>query len=72
MWENRDYYNGISVLPYDAGTYKQAPFEDITEDEYFKLYENLKDIDLTKVIELDDETNLSGELACSGSSCEVQ
>jgi ribonucleoside-diphosphate reductase alpha chain len=34
MWDNRDYYNGLSVLPYDGGTYTQAPFEDITEDRY--------------------------------------
>ena len=31
----------------------------------------LQEVDLTKVVELDDETNLSGELACSGGSCEI-
>jgi len=35
------------------------------------LIEALKDIDLTKIVELDDDTNLSGELACSGGSCEI-
>ncbi len=34
MWENRDFYNGLSVLPYDGGSYIQAPFEDCTEEEY--------------------------------------
>lgn len=71
MWENRDFYNGISVLPYDGGTYKQAPFEDITEDEYNRLYDSITGIDLTKVIELDDETDLSGEVACGGGGCEL-
>lgn len=72
MWQNRDVYNGLSVLPYDNGSYKQAPFEDITKEEYDKLTDTLKNIDLTKVVELTDETNLSGELACSGGNCEVK
>ncbi len=71
MWDNRDHYNGISVLPYNGGSYKQAPFEDISQDEYGRLYSSLAGVDLTKIIELDDETDLSGELACSGGSCEV-
>ena len=71
MWNNREYYNGISVLPYDGGTYKQAPFEDISEEEYNRLYETLKGVDLSKVIELTDETDLSGELACAGGACEI-
>ena len=71
MWENRDYYNGISVLPYDGGTYKQAPFEDISKDEYDRLYAVLTEVDLTKVIELDDNTDLTGEAACAGGACEV-
>lgn len=71
MWDNRDIYNGISVLPFDGGTYVQAPFEDITEEEYNKRIKNLVDVDLTKVTEEDDDTNLSGEIACGGGSCEV-
>ena len=71
MWENRNYYNGLSVLPYDGGSYIQAPFEDITRERYDVLMKLLTDIDLTKVIELDDNTDLSGELACSGGSCEI-
>ena len=72
MWFNRDHYNGISVLPYDGGTYVQAPFEDITEEKYKELESSLTSIDLTKVIEDDDNTNLSGELACSGGACELK
>jgi ribonucleoside-diphosphate reductase alpha chain len=71
MWENRDCYNGLSVLPADGGTYKQAPFEDCSPEKYQVLLEALKNIDLTKVIELDDDTNLSGELACAGGACEI-
>lgn len=71
MWENRNTYNGISVLPFDGGSYKQMPFEDCTEEEYDALASRLTDIDLTKVTETNDETNLAAELACSGGACEI-
>ena len=72
MWENRDYYNGLSVLPYSDHTYKQSPFEDCTKEEFEKMYKSLTNLDLTKVIEIQDETNLSGELACSSGGCEIK
>jgi len=72
MWENKDYYNGLSVLPYDGGTYIQAPFEDCTKEKYDELMKTLSDVDLSKVIELDDTTDLSGELACAGGACEIK
>ena len=68
---NRNSYNGLSVLPYDGGTYTQAPFEDINKTKYDEMTKLLQDIDLTKVVELNDNTDLSGELACAGGSCEV-
>ena len=71
MWNNREYYNGLSVLPYDSGSYKQPPFSDCTKEEYEKLMETLKDVDLSRIVELSDETDLSGEIACSGGACEV-
>jgi len=71
MWENRDHYNGLSVLPYNGGTYTQAPFEDIDEAKYNEMSKVLSNVDLTKVVELDDNTDLSGELACAGGNCEV-
>ena len=71
MWDNRSFYNGLSVLPYDGGTYIQAPFEDCTKEKYDELMLTLKDVDLSKIIELDDDTNLSGELACAGGACEI-
>jgi ribonucleoside-triphosphate reductase (thioredoxin) len=72
MWENRKYYNGLSVLPYDGGTYTQSPFEDCTKEQFDYLFDKLKNIDLSKVVELDDDTNLSGELACAGGSCTIE
>ena len=71
MWNNREFYNGLSVLPYWGGSYTQAPFEDITEEEYNKRIALLKDLDLTKVIELDDNVEFGQTNACSGNNCEV-
>jgi len=71
MWVNRDSYNGLSVLPFDGGTYTQAPFEDIDEGTYINKLQHLKDINLEKVVETEDNTDLSGELACAGGACEI-
>lgn len=71
MWKNRDHYNGISVLPFDNGSYVQPPFQTITEDEYNAMAVNVHDIDLTKVVEEEDNTDLSGEQACGGNGCSV-
>lgn len=71
MWDNRETYNGISVLPYDGGTYKQAPFETITKEQYESMVEHLTAIDLSKVIEEDDNTDLNDQIACAGGACEV-
>jgi len=71
MWDNKVYYNGLSVLPFDGGTYSQAPFEDITENQYNELVKQLSSIDLTQVIEEDDSTSLTDQAACAGGACEV-
>lgn len=71
MWKNRNTFNGISVLPYDGGTYPQAPFETITKERFEVLEKSLNDIDLTKVVEAVDNTDLSGEAACSAGGCEL-
>ena len=72
MWDNRKFYNGLSVLPHDGGTYIQAPFEDCDELTYERMMKSLTDIDLTNVVETQDNTDLQGELACSGGSCEIK
>lgn len=72
MWDNKSFYNGLSVLPYNGGTYIQAPFEDCSEEKYEEMLKSLTGINLSKVIELVDNTDLSGELACAGGACEIQ
>ena len=71
MWENKACYNGLSVLPFDNGSYSQAPFEDITKEQFQELVRSLTEIDLSKVTEPDDTTDLHAELACFGGACSV-
>ena len=71
MWGWRKAYNGLTVLPADGGSYAQLPFEDITQFEYVTMLRSLNAVDLTKVIEEEDDTDLTNELACAGGACEV-
>ncbi|HRC95907.1 MAG TPA: hypothetical protein PK317_03840, partial [Coprothermobacter proteolyticus] len=70
MWENRHHYTGISVLPYDGGTYIQAPFEECSKEQFDEMISHLHAIDLTKVIEEDDTTSFNEQVACAGGICE--
>ncbi len=72
MWKNKASYNGLSVLPYDNGNYKQPPFEDITRERFEELEHALSNIDLSKVYEPDDATDLQAEAACAGGACVIQ
>ena len=71
MWENKASYNGLSVLPFDNGNYKQAPFEDIGKDHFEDLEISLRDLNLSNVFEPDDLTELQTEAACAGGSCAI-
>jgi ribonucleoside-diphosphate reductase alpha chain len=71
MWTHREVYNGLSVLPYFGGSYQQAPFEDITEEEYNKRVNLLTSIDLTKVTEVDDNVEFTQTASCAGGACEI-
>jgi ribonucleoside-diphosphate reductase alpha chain len=71
LWDNRDSYSGVSLLPFDGGTYQQAPFEECTKETFEKFDALVKEIDLTKVIELEDNTDRIQQLACSSGVCEI-
>ena len=71
LWNERDRYNAISLLPYDTGIYQQAPFETCTKEKYEELIKVVQDVDLRDVIEGDDHTTLLQNLACSGGACEI-
>ena len=71
MWKNKHTFNGLSVLPYDNGSYTQAPFEDITEEKFLEMESHLNDIDLRQIVEMSDETDLKDQAACAGGACEI-
>jgi len=71
MWANRDNFTALSVLPYADHSYVQAPFEDITEEQYTEMVKSLHAINLDDVVELTDDTTLQGEVACGGGACEI-
>jgi ribonucleoside-diphosphate reductase alpha chain len=71
MWDNKETFNGLSVLPYHGGTYTQAPFEDITAEQFNEMTGHLHGIDLSKVVEFDDNTVLMDQAACASGACEV-
>jgi ribonucleoside-triphosphate reductase (thioredoxin) len=71
MWENRNTFNGLSVLPYFGGSYTQAPFEDITEEQFNEMATHLHNIDLSKIVEFSDMTALMDQAACAGGACEI-
>lgn len=71
MWNNREVYSGISLLPYDGGTYVQAPFEDCTKEVYEEYMNKVKSIDLRQIVETDDNTTKTETIACSGGVCEI-
>ena len=71
MWENKETFNGLSVLPYFGGSYTQAPFEDITKEKFDELVQHLHGLDLSKVVEFDDNTALMDQVACASGACEI-
>ena len=71
MWKNKHTFNGLSVLPYDNGSYTQAPFEDISKEKFQEMESHLNNIDLRKIIEMTDETDLKDQAACAGGACEI-
>ena len=73
VWNNWDIMSGISMLPYDNGSYVQAPYQEITAQEYKDAVKAMPDIDFAGLFEFErgDTTTSSQELACTGGSCEI-
>ena len=67
-----DEISGVSFLPYSDHTYQQAPYEDITEEQYNELLSAMPEaVDWTEMLEETDNTEGSQTLACVGTSCEI-
>jgi len=71
MWENRNKYNGLSVLPHSDHTYKQAPFEDCSKETYDVLVQALEKVQVKEIVEIEDNTNLKGSIACGPQGCDL-
>ena len=70
-WEHFDEISGVSYLPYDGGTYRQAPYTTCTEQEYLELKAKIPKIDWTKLQENTDNVEGAQMLACSAGVCEI-
>jgi len=71
MWENRNAYNGISLLPYSDSSYIQAPMEDTNEEVYRDFVEKHREFHLDEIEEEKNFVNFTAEAACSAGACEV-
>jgi ribonucleoside-diphosphate reductase alpha chain len=72
VWRHFDEVSGVSFLPYDGGTYRQAPYEECTKQQYEELLAVVpKAIDWDTLVEIDDNVKGAQELACSAGSCEI-
>ena len=71
MWDNQQSYNGLSLMPYSGGNYKQAPFIEITKKVYEEMIAKFPiDFDFTKIVE-NTSVNHSLNAACAGGACEL-
>ena len=69
-----DYMSGVSFLPFSDHTYRQAPYQDCSEDEYQKLLGEMpKNVDwsLLSNYESTDLTLGAQEMACAAGGCEI-
>jgi ribonucleoside-diphosphate reductase alpha chain len=71
VWEHFDEVSGVAFLPRLEHTYEQAPYEEITAEQYEALRSSMPTIDWSKFTESEDNTEGSQTLACVGSNCEI-
>lgn len=73
VWDHFDEVSGVAFLPYDGGSYTQAPYEEITQEAYEEFVTKFPtNVNWESLIEIDDFTTGAQTLACSGAgSCEL-
>lgn len=72
VWEHFDEMSGVSFLPHDGGSYRQAPYEECTEKQYLELLAKTPEfLDWDSVIEVDDNVEGAQMLACTAGNCEI-
>ena len=71
VWQHFDEISGVSFLPYDGGTYRQAPYEECTEEQYNELKAKVPKLDWSLFKEQTDNVEGAQMLACVAGSCEI-
>jgi ribonucleoside-diphosphate reductase alpha chain len=70
VWNHFDEVSGVSFLPHTEHTYKQAPYQEINEEQYYNLLDRMPNMDLE--FEEEYDATVGGQtLACTGDSCEI-
>jgi ribonucleoside-diphosphate reductase alpha chain len=72
MWYKREYYGGISLLPFSDATYDYAPFEDCTKEEFERLENLLPILNMSDIVYEEKDDGRSSSAACEGGLCEIQ
>ena len=70
-WENFSEISGVSYLPYDGGTYRQAPYEECSQEDYEGLKASLPKINWEEFKENTDNVEGAQQLACTAGACEI-
>lgn len=72
VWQNFDEVTGVSFLPMDGGTYRQAPYETVNEEQYQELFNIVPtNIDWEAFFESTDNVEGAQTLACTAGGCEI-
>jgi ribonucleoside-triphosphate reductase len=73
VYDHFDHITGLSFLPKDNGSYKYAPNEELTEEQYEEVMAAFPQLNWAKLCryELEDSTESAQTLACTGGSCEL-
>ena len=74
VFKNFDMISGISFLPYSDHSYKQAPYQECSENQYLEMMDKMpQDINWNElsIYEVEDNTRGSQEYACTGDKCEI-
>jgi len=72
VYDHFDEMSGVSFLPYDGGSYRQAPYETISKEEYDEMIKKIPTtVDWDALVEVDDNVEGAQTLACSAGNCEI-
>jgi ribonucleoside-diphosphate reductase alpha chain/ribonucleoside-triphosphate reductase len=74
IWDNWDNFIGITLFPFDGGTYELAPYEDITKEQYEEMKSKMKPFDpqiLTEFERYEAEKDLAGLSGCENGACPI-